>query len=67
MNYTQEGRRYIANEGYVFALKPDYNIIAKVISIRLINYYDCILEPQPKLENENETGGEDNDESSVSI
>lgn len=52
MNYTQEGRRYIANEGYVFALKPEHEITAKVISIRLIDYYDCIPEPQPEPEPE---------------
>lgn len=54
MNYTQEGRRYIANEGYVFALKPEHEITAKVISIRLIDYYDCIPEPQPKPEPDEE-------------
>lgn len=48
MNYTQEGKRYIANEGYVFALKTNYDSMAKVISIRLIDYYDCIPEPKPE-------------------
>lgn len=55
MSYTQEGRRYIANDGYIFALKTDHNSYAKVISIRLINYYDCIPDPQPEPEPEEVT------------
>lgn len=66
MNYTQEGRRYIADAGYVFALKTNHESTAEVISIKLIDYYDCIPEPKPEpIPEEQEV--EDNGESSNTV
>ena len=65
MNYTQEGRRYIANDGYIFSLRSNPDSYAKIISIRLIDYYDCVPEPQPDPEPEQED--EYNGESDISV
>jgi hypothetical protein len=47
VNYTAEGKNYIANEGYVFISKIT-GIISKKLRLpkpELIDNYDVILEP----------------------
>lgn len=47
MNYTVNGRNYIANEGYVFISKTT-GIISKKLRLRkpeLLENYDVIIEP----------------------
>lgn len=50
MNYTIQGRNYIADEGFVFQSKKT-GIISKVLRLRspeMLDNYDVIPEPVPE-------------------
>lgn len=53
MNYTVNGKYYTANDGYIFKLKDEDCISAKVLRLSkpaLIEKYEVILEPAPEEE-----------------
>lgn len=61
MNYTVNGKNYIADDGYVFQHKEKGGIYKKLRLTKndSIDNYEVVIEPVPEPETEEEGDGDD--------